>query len=232
LLQVDRQKDQFLGILSHELRTPLNAILGFASVLADEVSGPLSPLQHQHMGKILGGTEVLLALINDLLDMSRIQAGKFTLSVGPMDFGRVAATALENLAGLAENRQLTLVNEVPAGLPSLVADEQRVSQILLNLLGNAIKFTPAGGVVTLRAASNGGQLRVEVADTGPGIPPEDLPRLFHPFTQLDMSATRPASGTGLGLSIVKALAEAHGGQVGVTSVLGHGATFWFTLPTG
>jgi PAS domain S-box-containing protein len=234
LRQVDRLKDQFLSILSHELRTPLNAILGFASILDDELAGPLNDNQHHYMEKILGGTEVLLALINDLLDMSRIQAGKFSLVPAPMAVGDAIRQTTEHLGALIERKRHSLVAEVPADLPVLVADEQRVVQMLVNLVGNAIKFTPEGGTIRVTAEVTGDGpdpcLRVAVIDTGIGISAADQARLFQPFTQLDGSNTRSEGGTGLGLSIAKALVEAHGGRIGVESEPGRGSTFWFTLP--
>jgi len=226
----DRLKDQFLSILSHELRTPVNAIMGFGSILDDEVAGPLSPEQHLYLSKILQGSEMLLALIDDLLDMSRIEAGKFTLTPIPMHFPEVCQDVVSTLTPLAWQKGLTLVVHVPEPLPTLEADPQRVGQVLTNLVNNAIKFTPVGGRITLRAETAGQELRCEVQDTGIGIAPEDIPKLFQRFTQVDMSSTRQIGGTGLGLSIAKALVEAHGGSIGVRSERDQGSTFWFTLP--
>ncbi|MFN3429205.1 MAG: PAS domain-containing protein, partial [Candidatus Sericytochromatia bacterium] len=230
LRQVDRLKDQFLSILSHELRTPLNAILGFASILDDEIAGGLNDSQHHYMDKIMGGTEVLLALINDLLDMSRIQAGKFSLQPAPMAIGDAIRQTTEHLAALIERKRHALTADVPADLPPLVADEQRLTQVLINLVGNAIKFTPEGGSISVAVAAEGEMVRVSVGDTGPGIPAEALPRLFEKFYQVDSSPTRAHGGTGLGLAIARSLVEAHGGRLTVESVVGEGATFSFTLP--
>ena len=226
----DRLKDQFLSILSHELRTPVNAIMGFGSILDDEVAGPMSAEQHRYLEKILQGSETLLVLIDDLLDMSRIEAGKFTLSLIPMHFPKVCQDVASTLTPLAWQKGLTLVVQVPEALPPLEADPQRVGQVLTNLVNNAIKFTPVGGRITLRAETVGGDLRCEVADTGIGIASEDIPKLFQRFAQVDRSSTRQAGGTGLGLSIAKALVEAHGGSIGVQSQREQGSTFWFTLP--
>jgi PAS domain S-box-containing protein len=230
LRQTDQLKDQFLSILSHELRTPINAIMGFGSILDDELAGALSEKQHDYLRKMLNGADVLLALVNDLLDMSRIQAGKFTLSPAPVAIGPLVDEVVTSLAPLAEQKRQRVVVDLPADLPDVMADRQRLAQVLVNLVGNAIKFTPPGGAITVRGCLEPGWLRIEVADTGPGIADDDVPKLFHRFTQLDMSATRKAGGTGLGLSISKALVEAHGGAIGVESQPGHGATFWFTLP--
>ncbi len=230
LRQAEVLKDQFISILSHELRTPINAIMGFGSILDDEVAGALTEQQHQYLRKILLGAESLLYLVNDLLDMSRIQAGKFSLERYPMQLATLTSEVCERLSPLADQKNLELRSEVPGDLPEVVADAQRIGQVLLNLINNAIKFTPPGGTIRVRASVTGNSIRVEVVDTGIGISAQDLPRLFRPFTQLDMSSTRAAGGTGLGLSISKALVEAHGGKIGVESELGEGSTFWFTLP--
>ena len=232
LRAADKLKDQFLGILSHELRTPLNAVLGFASILEEGVAGPLSERQQAYAGKIIAGTEVLLGLINDLLDMSRMQAGKFTLVVAPLDLGAVVRTTVANASALAEQKALRLEVDVAPDLPVVEGDEQRLAQVVLNLVGNATKFTPNGGAVAVRAARRDGHVRVEVRDDGPGIDPRHHDRLFQPFFQADSSNTRQAGGTGLGLSIARALVEAHGGRIGVESAPGAGSTFWFELPTG
>jgi PAS domain S-box-containing protein len=230
LQRADVLKDQFLSILSHELRTPINAIMGFGSVLDDEIAGPLSELQHDYLHRMLKGADLLLALVNDLLDMSRIQAGKFTIAYEAVDVGELAHAIVESLAAIVEKRHLHLSVEISPSVPPLRADSQRIGQVLTNLLSNAIKFTPDGGDIHVMARRERGHVLVEVVDTGQGMRQEDLPRLFQRFTQLDMSKTRAASGTGLGLSICKAIVEAHGGHIGVRSELGKGSTFWFTLP--
>lgn len=228
--RMDLLKDQFLGIISHELRTPINAIMGFGSILDDEVAGPLTETQHQYLGKMLNGATALLSLVNDLLDMTRMKAGKFQISRQCMSLPTVVNEVVANLRPLAEQKRQTLEFQVPADLPPVLADEQRVTQILVNLVNNAIKFTPAEGRITVRAALEGASVRCEVVDNGPGIAPKDVSRLFKEFGQLDMSGTRTSGGTGLGLSISKALVEAHGGTIGVDTELGKGSTFWFTLP--
>jgi signal transduction histidine kinase len=231
LRQVDQMKDQFLGILSHELRTPINAIMGFSSVLADGLAGDMNPDQTKYVGKILDSSDALLGLVNDLLDMSRVQAGKFALDLQIVEVAPLVRTALSGLAVEAINKGLSVVCEVPANLPTIQADPIRLSQVLDNIVTNAIKYTPEGGVLTTRAAVQGDAVRVEVADTGLGVSPEHQARIFQPFTQVDMTSTRAKGGVGLGLSIVKALVEAHGGEVGVESEgEGKGSTFWFTLP--
>lgn len=226
----DRAKDQFLGILSHELRTPLNAILGFGSVLEDGVAGALTPSQAGFVAKILAASDNMLGLIDDLLDLSRVQVGKFTINTAPTALPSVVKTAVVELAGAATEKGVTLVTHVPRGLPTVTADAQRVRQVLTNLVGNALKFTPGGGTVTVPAENAGDAVRVIVADTGIGVAPAEQERIFQSFTQVDMTNTRAHGGVGLGLSIVKAIVEAHGGSVGVQSEPGRGSTFWFTLP--
>ena len=230
LEQANVHKDQFLGIISHELRTPINAIMGFSSILDDGLAGPLTDEQHGYLGKILAGTERLLALVDDLLDMSRIQAGKFSIAPTRLMLDKVVENALASIAPAASAKQITVRNRVAPATPALLADEQRITQVLSNLVGNAIKFTQPGGWIEVRAAVDGEVVRVMVEDNGPGIDEASQASLFDPFTQLDMSKTRRIGGVGLGLSIVKNLVEAHGGEIGVASRPGRGATFWFTLP--
>ncbi|MDB5099415.1 MAG: histidine kinase [Cyanobacteria bacterium RYN_339] len=228
LQAADRTKNQFLGIISHELRTPINAIMGFTSILEDELGGPLNAVQCGYLAKISTGADVLLALVDNLLDMSRIQAGKLNIHPEPCAFERVVADVLANLEPLVQPR--VLVNKVPAGLPLVFADERRVAQVLTNLVANAIKFTPPSGAISVRAKRHRGMLRGEVTDTGVGISAADQDSLFDPFVQVDMSTTRVTGGTGLGLSISRGLVEAQGGTMGVDSKEGQGSTFWFTLP--
>jgi signal transduction histidine kinase len=230
LEEANLHKEQFLGILSHELRTPLNAIMGFGSVLDDELFGALSRDQAACVDKILTASDHMLALVNDLLDLSRIQAGQFSLNAEPMDPAEAVAHVLGDQAARAAEKGLTLVDRLPADLPRVLGDAQRVRQIVDNLVTNAVKYTDAGGTVTVSARTEGDAVRVEVRDTGIGIAPEEHARIFDSFTQVDMTSTRKRGGVGLGLSIVKALVEAHGGRLGVESALGAGATFWFTLP--
>jgi len=229
LRTADRHKDEFLSVVSHELRTPLSFIKGFANVLEAELAGPLTPDQRQYVRNITTGANRMLYLVNDLLDLALLQAGKLRLSLAQVHLPEVVAEVLGTLGPLADEKRLRLEAEEAAVAP-LVADRQRVAQILTNLVANAIKFTPPDGRITVRLRPEADGVRIEVTDTGPGISLEDQEKLFHRFTQLDMSSTRAAGGTGLGLSISKALVEAHDGTIGVESVLGCGATFWFRLP--
>jgi PAS domain S-box-containing protein len=229
LLAADRHKDEFLGVISHELRTPLNFITGFGSLLEDEVPGPLNPRQRDYVGHILGGADRMLRLVDDLLDVARLQAGKIDIVRTACAYPALVAETVRSLAPLAAERGIDVALAVEA--PDAVAlDADRIGQVLLNLVGNALKFTPAGGRVAVRGFVRGDALVTEVADTGPGIPEAELPRIFERFHQLDMSTTRSRGGTGLGLAIAKALVEAHGGEIDAESLVGVGSTFRFRLP--
>lgn len=224
----DRMKDEFLSVVSHELRTPLNFISSSASVLQDEVLGPLNADQQEMLANVITGSDRMLVMVNNLLDISRMAAGSLALSIGACIYRDVIDEVARTLSPLASAKGQQL-NVLPCdGI--IQADPVRVVQILTNLIDNAIKFTPEGGVISVRSSVDGGVLRTEVLDSGPGISEDDLPRLFQRFQQLDMSLERSAGGAGLGLSIAKALVEAHGGTIGVESTLGQGSCFWFALP--
>jgi len=233
-------KSQFLANMSHELRTPLNAIIGFTQVLAKESYGALNAKQAEFVGSVLSAGRHLRALINDVLDLSKIEAGHMRLDLTRFDFAAVARDVLATVETLARQGSLTLLAELPADLPPLTADQPKVRQILYNLLSNAIKFTPAGGAVTLLAgveASPDGspappRLRFSVADTGVGIKPADQPRIFQMFEQLESSRAREHRGTGLGLAVTRRLVELHGGTIRVESegANGKGSTFSVLLP--
>ncbi|MFP5503112.1 MAG: ATP-binding protein [Candidatus Sericytochromatia bacterium] len=231
LLEADKHKDEFISIISHELRTPLNFIMGFASILDDELHGPLTERQHEDVGKILDGTDRMLDLVNDLLDIAKIQAGKLSVFCEEMPFSPLASAVLGDLKPIANRRKVAL--RLEEGPPeTLPMDGALVSRVLTNLVDNAIKFSPEGAEVRVRYRPEGACLRVEVQDRGPGITPEGIATLFKRFQQIDMSSTRTAGGTGLGLAISKGLVEAMGGDIGVESRVGEGSTFWFTLPRG
>ncbi|MBM3270751.1 MAG: PAS domain-containing protein [Candidatus Sericytochromatia bacterium] len=225
-------KDGFLAILSHELRTPLNAITGFGSLLLDGTPAEPLPEQVPYLERVLQGADHLVSLIDQLLDASRIQAGQLRVHLREFDVATVIRTTCSQAASRFADAQVTLIVDVPDDLPPLLADDHRIAQVVDNLLSNAAKFTPPGGTVTVLARADGGHFLCEVADTGSGIPEERLETVFDLFVQLDMSSTRVHGGLGLGLAIMRALVEAHGGEVGVRSHLGSGSAFWFTLPVG
>ncbi|MNS24119.1 Signal transduction histidine-protein kinase BarA [compost metagenome] len=223
-------REQFLGVLSHELRTPLNAIAGFGSILVDGLAGGLSDPQRTYAEKILAASERMLGLVDDLLDLSRMQAGRFAIAPVPMAIAPTVAQVLDEQAQAAAAQRISLAADMPGDLPTVNGDATRVRQIVTNLVSNAIKYSPNGGDVRVRVQAAASSVRIEVRDTGLGIPLEAQSRVFDAFMQVDMSNTRAFGGVGLGLAIVKTLVEAHGGELGLISEPGQGSTFWFTLP--
>jgi signal transduction histidine kinase len=229
LKQLDKLKSDFVNAVSHELRTPLTSIKGYTEFLEDEIGGPLSPQQGEFVAQIDQSTLRLQRLVDDLLDFARMEAGTFALQCLETDLADKIQEMLASMTPQAQAARITLEASVPSEPLTVRMDPQRIDQVLTNLINNAIKFTPEGGRIVVRSAAQGDQLRLEVEDTGIGIAPEDVPKLFKRFGQLE-AGTRKVGGTGLGLSISKAIVEAHGGAIGVTSEPGKGSTFWFTLP--
>jgi signal transduction histidine kinase len=224
-----QHKSQFLANMSHELRTPLNAILGYAELILDNIYGEPSEKVRTVIERVHANGKHLLGLINDVLDLSKIEAGELALSISDYSMAELVNTVTQATESLASEKGLALAAAVPEGLPVGRGDERRLAQVLLNLVGNAIKFTDSGRV-EIRVAAENGAFEVAVADSGPGIAPEDQERIFGEFQQVDSSSTREKGGTGLGLSIAKRIVEMHGGRIWVESALGSGATFRFTLP--
>ncbi len=229
LEEMDRLKSQFLATMSHELRTPLNSIIGFTGILRQGFAGPVNAEQKKQLELVFASAQHLLSLINDLLDLSRIEAGKVEVERQPFDFAAVVADVVQNLTPMARQKQLSLVAELPAPAVPMVGDRKRCYQVLLNLVNNAVKFTHRGGV-KITAGVQPDQLRVTVADTGIGIKPEQMGLLFETFRQLDGSAKRLYEGTGLGLYLCRRLLTLMGGEISVESEFGHGSRFTFTLP--
>ena len=221
-------KDQFLSTMSHELRTPLNAILGFSDLLPDERYGPLNERQRRYVAHIHTSGQHLLSLINDILDLSKIEAGHVELSFESVRVETAFAEVLESLRPLADKKSQTLSQHGENGL-NVRADATRFKQVLMNLVGNAIKFSPEGGDIGLAACLIDGKVCVEVRDTGPGIPLEEQKRIFENFYRLRQSE-QSTEGTGLGLAITQKLVELHGGELGLESQPGHGSRFYFSLP--
>ena len=224
-----QHKSDFLANMSHELRTPLNAIIGFSQVLREEMVGDVNEKQAEYLDDILSSGHHLLSLINDVLDLSKVEAGQVELELAPFSLQE----ALERGVAMVRERALqdgvfvTLAANPDADVVS--GDERRIRQVIFNLLSNAVKFTPAGGAVDVRATRANGEVSVSVADTGPGIAAEDLRRVFEEFQQTEAGIER-GEGTGLGLALSKRLVELHGGRIWVDSELGRGSTFVFTLP--
>lgn len=226
----DRLKSVFLATMSHELRTPLNSIIGFTGILLLGFGGPLTEEQERQLGMVKSSASHLLQLINDILDLSKIEAGQIELEAEPVDVGLTVRHAMELVRPLAEKKRLRLSAEVATGIGVVQSDRRRVEQIVLNLLSNAIKFTD-GGEIQVRVSVRNGALLVAVSDTGAGISPEDMPRLFRPFQQLESASGHCSEGTGLGLSISKKLAVKLGGDLTVVSELGRGTTVTLDLPS-
>jgi len=230
----NHHKSEFLANMSHELRTPLNAIIGFSEVLTERMFGEVNDKQMEYLKDIHSSGQHLLTLINDVLDLSKIEAGRMELDLSCFDLGLLLDNALTLVRERAQRNGLSMSLEVGEGLNEWVADARKVKQVVVNLLSNAVKFTPSGGRVRLiarRIEKTGKPMaEVSVADTGVGIAPEDQALVFDEFRQAGGDYLRKAEGTGLGLSLAKRFVELHGGTLGVDSRLGEGATFTFTLP--
>jgi signal transduction histidine kinase len=233
--RASRSKSQFVANMSHELKTPLNAIIGFGELLQDEGVGgqgaSLNPKQREFVGHMVASGRHLLTLMNDILDLSRIEAGRIDLRREVVAIADVLQAARETVRPLALKRGIQLESNVPDSLPDLELDPVRITQVLYNLLSNSIKFTPQGGRVQLSAGACEGGVTISVEDSGIGISADDQKRLFREFERIEPSAGPRAEGTGLGLALVKRLVELHSGTVQVTSEPGRGSTFVVTLPT-
>lgn len=226
-----KHKSQFLANMSHELRTPLNAIIGYTELILDNIYGEVPEKVRDVLQRLEKNGRHLLGLINEVLDVSKIEAGRLTLSLSDYSMGDIVRTVSNSLEGLAAEKGLVLKVAVPGDLPVGRGDERRLTQVLMNLVGNAIKFTEAGEVKIEVETSDEGFL-VSVTDTGPGIAPVDQQHIFEEFRQIDSSSTRTKGGTGLGLSIAKRIVELHEGRIWVESKPGKGSTFSFVVPLG
>jgi PAS domain S-box-containing protein len=246
LARATRLKDEFLANMSHELRTPLNAILGMTEGLQEQVYGPINPKQLRSLQTIERSGFHLLGLINEILDLAKIESGQLELECGPTAIAPLCRSSLAFIKQQALNKRIQIQTQIPQDLPDIWIDERRIRQVLINLLNNAVKFTPEGGNVTLEAtlAVNSAMaslvsdsspstqtcLRIAIIDNGLGITPENIPKLFQPFIQVDSALNRQYEGTGLGLALVKRLVELHGGRVSLTSEFGKGSCFTIDLP--
>jgi PAS domain S-box-containing protein len=229
-VEADRAKSEFVSTVSHELRTPMTAIKGYTDLLHAGAAGPINAEQKRFLSTIKSNTDRLTALINDLLDISRMETGRVRFEPRPLQIGEVIADVVNVLAGPAEEKQQRLTYEVSAGLPDIMGDQDRMNQVLTNLVGNAIRYTPKGGEIDVRAYPVERAVRVDVRDSGIGIAPEDMGHIFERFYRADHPLVQETRGTGLGLSIVKMFIEMHGGRIWVESEPNRGSTFTFILP--
>jgi PAS domain S-box-containing protein len=227
--EADRLKSIFLATMSHELRTPLNSIIGFTGVLLHGLAGPINEEQTKQLNMMRDSARHLLALINDVLDISKIEAGQLDILKRPFDMRQAVESVLRAMQPLAQKKDLILLTFLAPGVGIINNDRRRVEQVLINLVGNSIKFTERGEV-SIRCEIRDGWLETSVHDDGIGIKPEDMDRLFKPFQQIDTGLARGHEGTGLGLAICKRLVSAMGGEITVDSKWGVGSTFKFTLP--
>jgi signal transduction histidine kinase len=228
----NRHKSEFLANMSHELRTPLNAIIGFSEVLQEKLFGELNEKQAEYTDDILTSGRHLLSLINEILDLSKVEAGRMELETAPFDLPLAIENARTFVRERAAKHGIAVDVDIDEGLGEYVGDERKIKQILLNLLSNAVKFTPEGGRIRITACEVDGSVEISVSDTGIGIAPEDQPKIFEEFRQVGSDYSHKVEGTGLGLTLAKKFVELHGGRIWVRSEPGQGSTFTFTLPPG
>ena len=230
LKRATQAKSEFLANMSHELRTPLNVIIGFSELMRDEVPGQINNEQRQCLDDVLGSSQHLLNLINDVLDLSKIEAGTAKFRLSSLELAEVIEPLARTMLPVLAPRQQSLDIKVEEGLPLVRINKAKISEVLLNLLSNATKFTPERGELRIEAVREDNWCRVSVIDSGIGIKQEDQEQIFEPFYQLDNSLTRGKGGTGLGLALVRQIVDKHGGRVWVESEYGQGSRFTFTLP--
>jgi len=231
LKELDRLKSNFLATMSHELRTPLTSVIGYSEMMLEGLGGPLTAEQREYLGIIMEKGENLLQLITSILDITKIEAGRVRLVMSEVELGQLVRDAVSTVLPHARKKGLTLHCEHAANMPKVLCDREKVRQCLINLVSNAVKFTPSGGTVTVGASELPGErVALFVTDTGIGIPEEHVPKVWDVFYQVDGSSTREYGGAGLGLAIVKSFVEAHGGEVQVRSVPESGSTFTMVFP--
>ena len=226
----NRHKSEFLAGMSHELRTPLNAIIGFSEVLQEKMFGEVNEKQAEYLEDIHSSGAHLLSLINDILDLSKIEAGRMDLELSSFDIAAAAGNALTLIRERATRNGVKLELQADPQVQQWTADERKFKQIMLNLLSNAVKFTPTGGTIAVRLRRVDGSVEIAVSDTGVGITPEDQALVFEEFRQVGGDSLKKSEGTGLGLALTKKFVELHGGSIGLHSEMGKGSTFTFTLP--
>ena len=230
LVRLNKMKSDFVSAVSHELRTPLTSIKGYTALVRGGRLGPVTKEQSERLEKINRHTDFLSNLISDLLDIARIEAGRMEMMIKPIPLTRLIDTVHDLLTPQMKEKDLVLKAELPSDLPPILADENSLQRVFVNLLSNAIRFTPHKGVITIRAVPKNDHLEVSIIDNGIGISPEDLSKIFTEFYRADNPINRERKGTGLGLTLVKQIVEAHGGKIEVTSEVNKGSTFSFTLP--
>lgn len=230
LEKANRLKSEFLATMSHELRTPLNAIIGFAEVLRDEVAGQLSSEQKEYLCDIHSSGQHLLNMINNILDLSKIEAGKLELSIEKFHIREAIREVLDTVSESSNKKSIRIYTHIHKDVPSIIADKGKLKQIMFNLLSNAVKFTPENGKVIIHTHLTNQHIQTAVTDTGIGIKPEDMDKVFETFRQIDASYARKYEGAGLGLALTKRLVELHGGKIWIESEYGKGSTFIFMLP--
>lgn len=230
LMRLNKMKSDFVSAVSHELRTPLTSIKGYAALVRGGKLGPVNKEQEERLEKVNRHTDYLSNLISDLLDIARIESGRVGMIIQKISIPRLLDSVADLLMSQLKEKNLTLKVECPKDLPTIPVDETRLQRVFINLLSNAIKFTPKDGLITVRVKPQEQVLQCEVSDTGIGLNPEDLSKLFSEFFRADNPVNRERKGTGLGLTLVKRIVEAHGGTIGVGSELGKGTTFTFTIP--
>jgi two-component system, sensor histidine kinase and response regulator len=231
LQALERLRDDLTHMIVHDLRTPLTSIIGGLQLLALDSIDPESTMREEMRSLALSGAHSLLGMINDLLDVGKIEAGQMVLERSPVELAAVSHAAVDQVRALTRATRIRLFEDVPSDLGTVTADEEKVRRVLVNLLGNAIKFTPDDGSVALEARRQGESILVRVVDTGEGIAEEYREQIFEKFGQVENRKSGRTMSTGLGLTFCKLAVEAHGGTIGVESVPGRGSTFWFTLPS-
>jgi len=230
LKKATQAKSEFLANMSHELRTPFNAVIGFSELLLDEIPGKINRKQRQCLDDILSSSKHLLSLINDVLDLSKVEAGKLELKQKDFTLNKLIESLTRTIMPILVPRKQSLDIEIEKGLPPIHADKTKIRQVLLNLLSNSVKFMPDGGKLKIEAIRKDSWCQISVIDNGIGMKQEEQERIFEPFYQLDNPISRERSGTGLGLTIAKQIVEKHGGRIWVESEYGKGSCFTFTLP--
>jgi signal transduction histidine kinase len=231
LSELSRLKSDFISNISHELRTPLTHLKGYLDLFSDGTLGPLTDMQSDALNVLMRAEERLEKLINDMIHFSQAASGEFTLKMGPVDLPAIIDKIVSRSEKRADKKEISMLINRSPDLPAVLADEEKISWVILQLIDNAIKFTPSGGSVTVEAAAERDKVRVSVDDTGVGIPKQRLDEIFEPFHQLDSSSTRRYEGAGLGLALVKSIIEAHGSLIKVQSDEGQGTKFEFMLST-